>query len=176
MPVELVLMITFAQWRFIASVILLLLLIACEAALFIKLGKDEHGNKITKKRPSVSVYKRFVTRYITRFSILVSTLDWDNPALHTAYFKKLQSWLQNQEDYKSAWAYGFDAYKNQPLEVTARNYSPEETAKTMKYVRSHLENGLIDTNRVGRRRLYGLRFNHLPSKRPTDYTDYDEHP
>lgn len=65
---------------------------------------------------------------------LVSTLDWNNPALNSAYFKELRDWMNNQDDYKSAWAYGFSTYENQPLEVTAREYALEETSRIMVYI------------------------------------------
>lgn len=66
---------------------------------------------------------------------LVTTLDWNNPALQTAYFDELHSWLLNQGDYKSAWIYGFDEYENQPLEVAAREYAKDETLVILNYVR-----------------------------------------
>lgn len=65
---------------------------------------------------------------------LINTLDWDNPALSTAYFDDLRSWVENGQEYKSAGVYGFDAYETQPLEVTAREYAEEETAEIMKYM------------------------------------------
>lgn len=65
---------------------------------------------------------------------LVKTLDWDNPALSTAYFEELRSWVKNQNNYKSAWIYGFSMYESQPLEVTAREYAEEETAEILKYI------------------------------------------
>ena len=39
-------------------------------------------------------------------------------------------WFQNQENYKSAWLYGFEEYENQPLEVDARDYAERETEKS----------------------------------------------
>lgn len=65
---------------------------------------------------------------------LVSTLDWDNPAMNSAYFTELRELMDSQENYKSAWSYGFDAYENQPLEVAARKYASEETARIMTYI------------------------------------------
>lgn len=65
---------------------------------------------------------------------LVSTIDWNNPALKTTYFKELQDWANNEEHYKSAWQYGFKEYEDQPLEVTAREYGDKETARIMTYV------------------------------------------
>lgn len=65
---------------------------------------------------------------------LVSTLDWDNPALNTAYFKELRDWMSNQDSYKSAWEYGFGIYENQPLEVAARQYAEEETQRILSYI------------------------------------------
>lgn len=65
---------------------------------------------------------------------LVNTLDWDNPAMNSAYFAELRELMNSQKNYKSAWIYGFDAYENQPLEVAARDYSEEETARIMTYV------------------------------------------
>lgn len=49
-PVELVLMIVFAQWHFALFVIITLVLMTCEIVLFIGLRKDEYKHKITKKR------------------------------------------------------------------------------------------------------------------------------
>ncbi len=65
---------------------------------------------------------------------LVSTLDWDNPAMNSAYFTELRELMDSQENYKSAWSYGFDTYENQPLEVAAREYSEKETARIMTYI------------------------------------------
>lgn len=65
---------------------------------------------------------------------LVNTLDWDNPAMNSAYFAELRELMDSQENYKSAWSYGFDAYENQPLEVAAREYSEKETAIIMTYI------------------------------------------
>ncbi len=65
---------------------------------------------------------------------LIDTLDWENPAMHTAYFEELQSWMDNQKDYKDAVADGFDAYENQPVEVTAREYAKTESAKILTYI------------------------------------------
>ncbi len=65
---------------------------------------------------------------------LVSTLDWDNPAMNSAYFRELKELKDSQENYKSAWSYGFATYENQPLEVAAREYSEQETAKIMTYI------------------------------------------
>lgn len=72
-------------------------------------------------------------RHSLQFQI-VSSIDWDNPIFQSSYFDELRSWLQNQENYKSAWFYGFEEYENQPLEVDARNYSERETEKIMSYV------------------------------------------
>lgn len=68
---------------------------------------------------------------------LVSTLDWDNPAMNCAYFAELRELMHSQENYKSAWSYGFDAYENQPLEVAAREYSEKETAIIMAYIEGY---------------------------------------
>lgn len=65
---------------------------------------------------------------------LVNTLDWDNPAMNSAYFTELRKLMDSQENYKSAWSYGFDAYENQPLEVAAREYASEETMIIMTYI------------------------------------------
>ena len=65
---------------------------------------------------------------------LVNTLDWDNPAMNSAYFAELRELMDSQENYKSAWSYGFDAYENQPLEVAAREYASEETSRIMIYI------------------------------------------
>lgn len=65
---------------------------------------------------------------------LINTLDWDNPAMNSAYFAELRELMDSQENYKSAWSYGFDAYENQPLEVAAREYSEKETAIIMTYI------------------------------------------
>lgn len=65
---------------------------------------------------------------------LVSTLDWDNPAMNSAYFAELRELMDSQENYKSAWNYGFAAYENQPLEVAAREYALEESSRIMTYL------------------------------------------
>ena len=51
--------------------------------------------------------------------------------MNSAYFTELREFMDSQENYKSAWNYGFDAYENQPLEVAAREYSEKETAIIM---------------------------------------------
>lgn len=272
-PVEITLMVCFAQWKFIASVILALILIACETALFIGLKRNEHKHRLKKKRyrtafQRFSVFAMFVicmvpcflslfvyglqspvyraeqeirdsifldvdssvdinndkyyqdnmnlwlcfdevswkkgsisakitimqklvdfettklgipsipvaadmigecilgaynketneiwinTKYLSKSSVdeciqsilhevyhafqcyLIRTLDWGNPALQTEYFVELQSWLKNQENYKDAWDYGFEAYEDQPLETSAREYAEDEALKIMNYVRS----------------------------------------
>ena len=70
----------------------------------------------------------------TYVDYLVNTLDWDNPAMNSAYFTELRELMDSQENYKSAWNYGFDAYENQPLEVAAREYASEETSRIMTYI------------------------------------------
>ena len=65
---------------------------------------------------------------------LVSTLDWDNPAMNSAYFAELRELMDSQENYTSAWNYGFAAYENQPLEVAAREYALEESSRIMTYI------------------------------------------
>ena len=65
---------------------------------------------------------------------LVNTLDWDNPAMNSAYFTELRKLMDSQENYKSAGKYGFDAYENQPLEVAAREYASQETSRIMDYI------------------------------------------
>ena len=49
-PVEFILMLCFAQWRFTVSIVLTLFLVLCEIVLFYKLRKDECSRKFTKKR------------------------------------------------------------------------------------------------------------------------------
>ena len=72
---------------------------------------------------------------------LASTLDWNNPAMNSAYFTELKELRDSQESYKSAWSYGFDAYENQPLEVAAREYASEETARIMTYTEGSVQGG-----------------------------------
>jgi len=54
--------------------------------------------------------------------------------MNSAYFTELRELMDSQENYKSAWSYGFDAYENQPLEVAAREYGEKETARIMTYM------------------------------------------
>lgn len=65
---------------------------------------------------------------------LIRSIDMNNPALQTAYFKQLQDWKDNQDNYKQASVYGFEAYENQPLEVAAREYGEKETTKIISYI------------------------------------------
>lgn len=65
---------------------------------------------------------------------LVENMDWENDVLQNAYFEELREWKNNQENYISAWSSGFDAYENQPLEVSARNYAEEETERILSYI------------------------------------------
>lgn len=67
-------------------------------------------------------------------SYLVNGMDWENDILQSEYFSELRSWKENQEDYKSAWISGFEAYENQPLEVAARQYAEEETQRILSYI------------------------------------------
>lgn len=64
---------------------------------------------------------------------LVTSLDWNNAALQTPYFAELQTWSQNQNNYKNAWVYGFDEYENQPIEVAAREYAEIETKRIIDF-------------------------------------------
>ncbi len=70
---------------------------------------------------------------------LANSLDWEDPALNTSYFKELRELVNNKKNYKSALKYGFDEYEDQPLEVAARKYGEEETARIMAYIK---ESGL----------------------------------
>ena len=65
---------------------------------------------------------------------LIDNLDWDNPAMNSAFFSELKELMDSQENYKSASLYGYSEYANQPLEVAAREYAEEETAKIMTYI------------------------------------------
>lgn len=72
---------------------------------------------------------------------LVSALDWNNPAMNSAYFAELKELMDSQENYKSASSYGYLEYANQPLEVAAREYGEEETAKIMAYIEGSEQGG-----------------------------------
>lgn len=65
---------------------------------------------------------------------LVDNLDWDSDVLQCSYFTELHAWKENQENYRSMWVSGYDAYESQPLEVTARSYAEQETEKILSYV------------------------------------------
>lgn len=54
--------------------------------------------------------------------------------MNSAYFAELRELMDSQENYKSAWNYGFAAYENQPLEVAAREYALEESSRIMTYL------------------------------------------
>ena len=83
-------------------------------------------------KDSIEVLCHEIHHYYQNY--LISNLDWENPAMQTAYFKELRTWLQNQKHYRNANVYGFDRYQNQPLEISARNYATEETSKIIAYI------------------------------------------
>lgn len=65
---------------------------------------------------------------------LVENIDWDNEVFQSSYFEELRLWKANRENYKGVGTNGIDAYKDQPLEVSAREYSDKETSKILSYV------------------------------------------
>ena len=65
---------------------------------------------------------------------IVNNMDWTNPVADTIFFEEVRLWAENQKEYKNVYLYGFDAYQNQELEVTAREYAKEETMKILSYV------------------------------------------
>lgn len=65
---------------------------------------------------------------------LVDNLDWDSDVLQCSYFTELHVWKENQENYRSVWTSGYDAYESQPLEITARSYAEQETEKILSYI------------------------------------------
>ena len=73
---------------------------------------------------------------------LVNNIDWDSPIVNTYYFDEVRSWKDNDNDYKNAWADGYEEYKDQPLEKSANIYASIETLKIMNCINS-LQN--VDT-------------------------------
>lgn len=65
---------------------------------------------------------------------LVANIDWDSEVFQSSYFDELQSWRINEENYIKAELHGFDAYENQPLEVSARQYADIESQKILAFV------------------------------------------
>lgn len=73
------------------------------------------------------------TYHAAQFYIL-SNIDWANKVFQTSYFQELQQWHNNEKDYQQLFSSGLDAYKNQPLEVSARTYAEKETEQILSYV------------------------------------------
>jgi len=65
---------------------------------------------------------------------LVNNIDWNTEVFQAAYFQELRDWKTNDEDYQQPYLNGYNAYSDQPLEVSARAYSVEETAKIVSYI------------------------------------------
>lgn len=65
---------------------------------------------------------------------LVENIDWNNKVFQSAYFEELRSWKLNEEHYINAWIGGYDAYENQPLEASAREYAEKETTMILSYI------------------------------------------
>ncbi len=76
---------------------------------------------------------------------LVENLDWENEVLQSAYFDELRSWKENQENYKDVWTAGFDAYENQPLEASARDYAAKETDMILSYIGEQPDDDTAET-------------------------------
>ncbi len=64
---------------------------------------------------------------------LIKNMDWDAEIMQNVYFSELRSWKENQENYKTSWSDGYDAYEQQPLETSAEEYARKETAKLLSY-------------------------------------------
>lgn len=65
---------------------------------------------------------------------LIENIDWNDSLYQSSYFDELRSWRFNSENYKNAELSGFDAYENQPLEMSARQYAERETEKILSYI------------------------------------------
>ncbi len=65
---------------------------------------------------------------------LVKNFDWDNEMSDTYFFEALKEWEKNQQNYKSAYIYGYEDYEEQAIEKSAREYAAQETEKIVKYV------------------------------------------
>lgn len=65
---------------------------------------------------------------------LVNNIDWNMEVFQATYFQELRNWERNDDDYQQPYLNGYDAYCNQPLEVSARAYIVEETAKIVSYI------------------------------------------
>lgn len=65
---------------------------------------------------------------------LIENIDWNDSLYQSSYFDELRSWRFNSENYKNAEFSGFDAYENQPLEMSARQYAERETEKILSYI------------------------------------------
>lgn len=65
---------------------------------------------------------------------LVKNMDWESEISQSAYFEEIRSWKDNLANYVTSVDEGFDAYKSQPLEVSARAYAEEEVKQILKYI------------------------------------------
>ncbi len=65
---------------------------------------------------------------------LINNMDWDSSLAGTAYFEELYEWKINSVDYKYTSSDGYEAYYEQPLEKSARQYAEEETELLMSYM------------------------------------------
>lgn len=83
-PIELVLMLNFAQWHFVAFAVITSILIGTEIALFIRLRKKKHERRVTKKRHWV--YKCM----FHRSSVLITAIFSTIPCLVSIFIYGLQ--------------------------------------------------------------------------------------
>lgn len=58
---------------------------------------------------------------------VVNHVDWDTEFSNSAFFDEARSWKENQSNYIRGYI-DFDAYEQQPLEASARQFAEDETA------------------------------------------------
>ncbi len=61
---------------------------------------------------------------------VAENVDWDSAFAQSAYFDEAREWKDNNENYITPEA-GYDAYVNQPLEASAREFSETESARLL---------------------------------------------
>lgn len=72
----------------------------------------------------------------TVVNLVDTSIGWDSPLASTQALEEARVWRANMASYLTAEYDGGNAYENQPLEASARQFAEEEYARLMNYVSS----------------------------------------
>ena len=61
----------------------------------------------------------------------ISVVNFNHTGSDLYYFKELKSWMENFEHYKEADKYGYEEYKNQPIEKDADAFAKRTIKKIL---------------------------------------------